>query len=1028
MASGVRLLTGSSSASNWTSVPRLSRLLLLLSTVSVALCFAIYRAYATSQPYYPPGSLAPDARGGGAGSCRMSFMSPSYFHLSGFGSEFTRLGNGPWGLYLYREAGWDDEPMVPDGRGGETMELTGVPVLFVPGNAGSFRQVRSLAGATSRAYFELPGVRRKGIGTRDGGSSLDFFTIDFNDDFSAFHGQTLLDQAEYTADCIRYILGLYANRRGKPDPTSVIVVAHSMGGIVARAAFLSPQYQSRSISTLITFATPHLVPPITVDPGVNHVYAAVNSYWREAYSLSSSTSSLLPLTHPRSPAHEELSDLILVSISGGLSDDMIASESASLSSLVPADDSNGFAVSTTAIPGVQTPIDHLAILWCQQLMQTVAEALLAVVDARTPDGVATREHRVAELSSRLLGGLERARSPVETAALRTITFESVQRGQPSKILKRGERLALRREGEKASRTTFLMPIPRSRTYVGPRTFSLLTSASVGRRKEDAVEVYICTSSPLPPPDDHRQFAPSPTDACTALYPQHVTLLPSSRHSSVSPVLPAAVEDDFISLVSLDADQLEGRQFIAIVVKGSGEDWVLAEFGDRDKQVQVVQHGALRISLGGFRLEAFPSTPAMVSELWLPALDNSLLALSLRVYRSNCQEHTSLFAPLLRQYSPALHESKYFPNVRHASLYTHSSGPYLPPPISPFALSGTRLQFFLDPTCPSDSSKGTADLAIEVKVDWRGTLGALVVRYRMAMVTVPFAVVVLVVWLQIRDFNAGDPFPPFGIALATFSRKSLPQLLLVLLALSYLQSILLNSHLSTHEALASAEPGHLLHSHLSLPPAWLADALLGNTRSFWAPLAPFLVFALLGIVAAEYAALSAIVSLMAWAVRKMQAKGPWRMDALLSTNELGEPMPTQRILTMAGLLLLVVFFAPYQFAFTVIVLVHLFSTVRSLILALDETPPSHGARTPPSPASTAAVKRLWDRYHYSFSILFVLVTLLPINALILVVWVRNLAVGWLAPFSSDHNVIMVVGFLANVEALHSGKMLQRSSSG
>ncbi|GAA5981105.1 hypothetical protein JCM21900_001572, partial [Sporobolomyces salmonicolor] len=137
-------------------------------------------------------------------------------------------------------------------------------------------------------------------------------------------------------------------------------------------------------------------------------------------------------------------------------------------------------------------------------------------------------------------------------------------------------------------------------------------------------------------------------------------LPSSPHSSVSPVLPAAIEDDFISLVSLNADQLEGRQFIAIVVKRSGEDWVLAEFGDRDKQVQVVQHGALRISLGGFKLEAFPSTPAMVSELWLPALDNSLLALSLRVYRSNCQEHTSLFAPLLRQYSPALHESKYFP--------------------------------------------------------------------------------------------------------------------------------------------------------------------------------------------------------------------------------------------------------------------------------------------------------------------------------------------------------------------------------
>lgn len=116
--------------------------------------------------------------------------------------------------------------------------------------------------------------------------------------------------------------------------------------------------------------------------------------------------------------------------------------------------------------------------------------------------------------------------------------------------------------------------------------------------------------------------------------------------------------------------------------------------------------------------------------------------------------------------------------------------------------------------------------------------------------------------------------------------------------------------------------------------------------------------------------------------------------------------------MSALLLLVLFFAPCQFAFLVIFLVHLFSTIRSLVLAQDTTTP-------------ASAKRVWDRYHYSFSILFVMMCLLPINALILVVWVRNLAVGWLAPFSSDHNVLNVVGFLLNVEALHSGKMLQRT---
>lgn len=58
----------------------------------------------------------------------------------------------------------------------------------------------------------------------------------------------------------------------------------------------------------------------------------------------------------------------------------------------------------------------------------------------------------------------------------------------------------------------------------------------------------------------------------------------------------------------------------------------------------------------------------------------------------------------------------------------------------------------------------------------------------------------------------------------------------------------------------------------------------------------------------------------------------------------------------------------------------------------------------------------------------MMTLLPMNAMILVVWVRNLAVGWLAPFSSDHNVLNILGFLLNVEAVHSGKMLKRSEGG
>ncbi|BGP23811.1 GPI inositol deacylase [Rhodotorula toruloides] len=1032
-----------------TAFPRLSTCLIGLSLASLAACLAIYRAYVATQPYYPPGSLPEDARGGGAGSCRMSFMSPAYMHLSGFGREFTRLGNGPWGLYLYREAGWDDNPYMDDGRGGQKLQLAGTPVLFVPGNAGSFRQVRSLASAASRAWFEVPGVPRKGVGTREGGASLDFFTLDFNDDFSAFHGQTLLDQAEYTADCIRYILSLYAHhedeatgRNRRPDPTAVIVVGHSMGGVVARAAFLNPNYQSHSISTLITFATPHVVPPVTVDAGVDRVYEAINSYWREAYELSISPKSSFTAVQPLSPAltnfrappQEELRDLVLVSIAGGLSDVTIASESVSLASVLPADGSNGFTVFTTAIPGVQTPIDHLAILWCQQLMQTVAQGLLAIVDVRRAAGVSSKEERVAELGRRWLGSLELP--PKEDSNVRRIALDAIVRGQTSTQLKVGERLVARPGEIVTGRQTYILPVPPIRTYTGPRVFSLLTSASIGRRKDDLVEVWACEASGNTArggEGDEGRGALDETEgsSCVALYPRHVATVPSSPHSSVSPILPAPIEHGSISLVSLDAQQLERKESIAVVVKEGGLPWVLAEFADAEKNVHVVEKGALHLLLNGHKLEAFPTSSAMMPEVWLPALDTSLLTLKLRVYRSECQEHTALFAPFLRQHSSIVHESKYFPNVRLASLYTHSSGPYLPPASSPFSASGTCLQFFLDPTCARAAGPGEkADLALEISVDLWATLGALVVRYRMAMVTVPFAFAMLVLGRQTREYNSGAPFPSFGAALSTFSRRTFPLLLAGLIVLSYIQSIALSGHMASRDLLASIEPAHHRHSDLSLPPTWLANLMLGNSGSFWAPLMPLLAFTILSVVAIEYIALSVIVGSVAWSIRQLQARGPARLRPYMTLADTPDTLPLQRVFTMIVLLLLVLFFAPYQFAYLVIVLVHLFSTIRCLILAQEAAPTSTptGPAGPSSAVTVAAARRLWDRYHYAFSIFFVLVTLLPINALILVVWVRNLAVGWLAPFSSDHNVLMVVGFLANVEALHSGKMLQRSAGG
>src|SRR3978361_124937 len=86
-------------------------------------------------------------------------------------------------------------------------QVKGVPVLFIPGNAGSYKQVRPIA-AEAATYFH--DVLRHDAAVIDAGTrNLDFFTVDFNEDITAFHGQTMLDQAEYLNEAIAYILSLY---------------------------------------------------------------------------------------------------------------------------------------------------------------------------------------------------------------------------------------------------------------------------------------------------------------------------------------------------------------------------------------------------------------------------------------------------------------------------------------------------------------------------------------------------------------------------------------------------------------------------------------------------------------------------------------------------------------------------------------------------------------------------------------------------------------------------------------------------
>jgi glycosylphosphatidylinositol deacylase len=53
-------------------------------------------------------------------------------------------------------------------------------------------------------------------------------------------------------------------------------------------------------------------------------------------------------------------------------------------------------------------------------------------------------------------------------------------------------------------------------------------------------------------------------------------------------------------------------------------------------------------------------------------------------------------------------------------------------------------------------------------------------------------------------------------------------------------------------------------------------------------------------------------------------------------------------------------------------------------------------------------------------------ILPINLPVLVVWIHNLAVHWLTPFSSHHNVLSIMPFVLLVETMTGNKMIPRIS--
>ncbi|XP_048809875.1 GPI inositol-deacylase isoform X2 [Lagopus muta] len=222
-------------------------------------------------------------------------------------------------LYLYGEGNYAEE--------NKNLILTGIPILFLPGNAGSYKQVRSLGSIALRKAEDL-----------DFKYHFNFFSVNFNEELVALYGGTLQRQTKFVHECLKVILKLYKGQEFAP--TSVAIVGHSMGGLVARALLTLKNFKPELINLLITQATPHVAPVMPLDRYLTDFYTAVNNHW----TLKA----------------QDLRNLTTLSVAGGFRD-----------------------YQSSAVPRAWASTDHLSIVWCKELILATIRAFFDLIDENT---------------------------------------------------------------------------------------------------------------------------------------------------------------------------------------------------------------------------------------------------------------------------------------------------------------------------------------------------------------------------------------------------------------------------------------------------------------------------------------------------------------------------------------------------------------------------------------------------------------------------------------------------------------------
>ncbi|CAN3478819.1 GPI inositol-deacylase [Diutina catenulata] len=904
--------------------------------------------------------------------CNMSYMSPAYSRVVGFDESHTKYAS-KYSLYLYREEGSDPFPPSEDDG---FQSLDGVPMLFIPGNAGSFRQVRSLAAELADAYFHDYRHHPDDHGPT---KNFDVYTADFNEDFTAFHGRTMLDQAEYLNEAVAFILSLYADH--PVPPTSVVVVGHSMGGVVARTMVTLPSYRKDSVNTIVTLASPHAASPLTFDGDLIRLYSSIDRFWYDGYGYVHDDFREHPV------AQQRLANVSLVSITGGGLDDTLPADYTTLGYLVPP--THGFTVYSTGIPSVWTPIDHLAIVWCDQLRRKLARTLLDIVDVERPQRTLPLEERMTTFRRNLLSGFE-AYAMQDKAVYQSETFEFTRdRVADSAMLV----VDPSKKAEPGMRVTAFKIEPNS-------VFSLLSSIPPTAWLEFIDKGYINPTVLVcraPKDDDSSEVRKFGVDTGTDTITQRcrdVSLDFNMVPRSGKPLRESSRDQPYYAM-HYNSSSLAGWDHVVVIDRLAQPEshFLVAQLYDQPESY--VLKSSMASLLWGQEI-VLPANRPMTVDVSIPGAWSSIMAYTVITRPVVLQETSSPFFPLIRQWSDEPYESKWYVEEHQERMVLTKHGIA---PFTPFKVVGNPDQRGLNLQIWQADTSGS--LLVSCRLNWSYFLRLLVLRYRLALVAICVSVTLAVIVFQIRAYSTSKRWPPFTQAMANLT--SWPILPLVVVVLSVMTPLFKMRWVQRMFDLV--DPVVLSDANdvnISLRRDYRLNSFyLGLEESMLWFLGPVFFSIGMGLVYFSAQLIAVVGGLLGWFFRKTPPTTEKTVEAT-SEPPKTEPAPAtavvvestwwqwlwhnRRVVATLLVLVSVAVYLPYPVVYILCVVVQVFKVGRY-----------------------ACVESV-SNYNYQSSLLVLMLWVLPVNIPILVVFVHNVAVKWSTPFSSHHNILSILPVL------------------